>query len=209
MWFSYNLFAQIGVPKVAYRIPGAQGAEWVDIYNRLYRERIIFLSSEITDELANQIISVMLYLDQEDHTKPIYLYINCPGGSVISGLALYDVMQHVHSEIITINIGIAASMASFILAGGSKGKRSALPHARIMIHQPMGGAVGQAEDIKTEAKNILRIRDNIVRLYSMMTGQTQGQIRKDLDRDYYMNARDSVEYGLIDRVLEMGNDTQL
>ena len=197
----------IGVPKVAYRVPGSQSADWVDIYNRLYRERIIFLGSEIDDELANQIIGVMLYLDSEDSTKPIYLYINCPGGSVIAGLAIYDCMQHIKSEVITINLGLAASMASFILAAGSKGKRLALPSSRIMIHQPMGGAQGQAEDIKVEAAQIMRIRDQIVKLYSMMTGQTSEQIVKDLDRDNFMSAYDAQEYGLIDRVLEYNKET--
>jgi len=197
----------IGVPKVAYRTPGSNSADWVDIYNRLYRERIIFLGQEIDDELANQIIGVMLYLDQEDNTKPIYLYINCPGGSVIAGLALYDCMNHIASEVITINVGLAASMASFILAGGSKGKRLALPSSRIMIHQPMGGAQGQAEDIKVEAAQIMRIRDNIVKLYSMMSGQTQEQITKDLDRDNFMGAYEALEYGLIDRVVEMPRET--
>eukprot|EP00559_Dactyliosolen_fragilissimus_P001173 CAMPEP_0184862788 /NCGR_PEP_ID=MMETSP0580-20130426/7766_1 /TAXON_ID=1118495 /ORGANISM="Dactyliosolen fragilissimus" /LENGTH=267 /DNA_ID=CAMNT_0027360775 /DNA_START=50 /DNA_END=853 /DNA_ORIENTATION=- len=196
----------IGVPKVAYRVPGSQGADWVDIYNRLYRERIIFIGSEIDDELANQVIGVMLYLDSEDQDKPIYLYINCPGGSVISGLAIYDAMQHIKSEVVTINLGLAASMASFILAAGSKGKRLALPSSRIMIHQPMGGAQGQAEDIKVEAKQIMRIRDNLVKMYSMMTGQTQEQIIKDLDRDNFLSAYEAVEYGLIDRVLETAQD---
>lgn len=174
----------------------------VDIYNRLYRERIIFLGSEIDDELANQIIGVMLYLDEEDSTKPIYLYINCPGGSVISGLAIFDAMQLIKSEVITINLGLAASMASFILAAGSKGKRLALPSSRIMIHQPMGGARGQAQDIKVEAAQIMRIRDNLVKMYSMFTGQTTDQITKDLDRDNFMSAQAALEYGLIDRVLE-------
>lgn len=192
----------IGVPKVAYRVPGGMGAEWVDIYNRLYRERIIFLGSEIDDELANQIIGVMLYLDEEDSSKPIYLYINCPGGSVISGLAIFDAMQLIKSEVITINLGLAASMASFILAAGSKGKRLALPSSRIMIHQPMGGAQGQAQDIKVEAAQIMRIRDNLVKMYSMFTGQTTDQITKDLDRDNFMSAQAALEYGLIDRVLE-------
>jgi ATP-dependent Clp endopeptidase proteolytic subunit ClpP len=197
----------IGVPKVAYRVPGSQSADWVDIYNRLYRERIIFLGSEIDDELANQIIGVMLYLDSEDSTKPIYLYINSPGGSVISGLAIFDCMQHIKSEVITINLGLAASMGSFILAAGSKGKRLALPSSRVMIHQPMGGAQGQAEDIKVEAAQIMRIRDNLVKSYSMMTGQTTEQIWKDLDRDNFMSAYEAQEYGLIDRVLEYNKDT--
>lgn len=230
----------IGVPKVAYRVPGSQQADWyvlllrdfqclyilwtsfltlfsslthrrVDIYNRLYRERIIFLGSEIDDELANQVIGVMLYLDSEDSSKPIYLYINCPGGSVIAGLAIFDCMQHIKSEVITINLGLAASMASFILAAGSKGKRLALPSSRIMIHQPMGGAQGQAEDIKVEAAQIMRIRDNLVKMYSMFTGQTTDQIIKDLDRDNFLSAYEAQEYGLVDRVLEYNkdNDTQL
>ena len=181
--------------------------ERVDIYNRLYRERIIFLGAEIDDELANQVIGVMLYLDSEDNSKPIYLYINSPGGSVISGLAIYDCMQHIKSEVITINLGLAASMASFILAAGSKGKRLALPSSRIMIHQPMGGAQGQAEDIKVEAAQIMRIRDNLVKMYSMMTGQTQDQIIRDLDRDNFMSAQEAMEYGLIDRVLDYNKET--
>lgn len=193
----------IGVPKVAYRVPGASTADWVDIYNRLYRERIIFLGQEIDDELANQIIGVMLYLDSEDSTKPIYLYVNCPGGSVIAGLAMFDTMQHIRSEVVTINVGLAASMASFILAAGAKGKRMALPHSRVMIHQPMGGAQGQAEDIKIEAAQIMRIRDNIVRMYAMMTGQTQEQITIDLDRDNFMSAQAAKEYGLVDNVIKL------
>ena len=197
----------IGVPKVAYRVPGSQSADWVDIYNRLYRERIIFLGSEIDDELANQVIGVMLYLDSEDSDKPIYLYINTPGGSVISGLAIYDCMQHIKSEVITINLGLAASMGSFILAAGSKGKRLALPSSRTMIHQPMGGAQGQAQDIKVEAAQIMRIRDNLVKMYSMMTGQTQDQIVKDLDRDNFMSAHEAMEYGLVDRVLDYNKET--
>jgi len=197
--------------QVAYRVPGSNSADWVDIYNRLYRERIIFLGQEIDDELANQIIGVLLYLDSEDNTKPIYMYINCPGGSVISGLAIYDCMQHVKTEIVTINLGLAASMASFILSAGAKGKRLALPSFRVMIHQPMGGAQGQAEDIKVEAAQIMRIRDNIVKMYSMQTGQTQETILKDLDRDNFMSAHQAKEYGLVDRVLEIprAQDTQL
>lgn len=179
----------------------------VDIYNRLYRERIIFLGAEIDDELANQVIGVMLYLDSEDNSKPIYLYINTPGGSVISGLAIFDCMQHIKSEVITINLGLAASMGSFILAAGSKGKRLALPSSRTMIHQPMGGAQGQAEDIKVEAAQIMRIRDNLVKMYSMMTGQTQDQIVRDLDRDNFLSAQEAMEYGLIDRVLDYNKET--
>ena len=192
----------IGVPKVAYRVPGAPSADWVDIYNRLYRERIIFLGQEIDDEIANQIIAVMLYLDSEDNSKPIYLYINSPGGSVISGLALYDTMKHIKSEVVTINVGLAASMASFILAAGEKGKRLALPHSRIMIHQPMGGAQGQASDIEVEAQQILRIRKSLTEDYAQMTGRPYEKVLQDMDRDNFMSSYEAVEYGLIDRVIE-------
>ena len=129
--------------QVAYKLPGAQVADWVDLYNRLYRERIIFLGQEINDELANQVVGVMLYLDSEDNTKPVFTYINSPGGSVTAGFAMFDTMRHIKSEVSTINVGLAASMGSFLLAGGSKGKRLMLPHARTMIHQPMGGSEGQ------------------------------------------------------------------
>ncbi|EME29429.1 ATP-dependent Clp protease proteolytic subunit 2 [Galdieria sulphuraria] len=192
----------IGVPKVAYRVPGAPQADWVDIYNRLYRERIIFLGQEIDDEISNQIIAVMLYLDSEDNTKPIYLYINSPGGSVIAGLAIYDTMKHIASEVVTVNVGLAASMSSFLLAAGEKGKRLALPHSRVMIHQPMGGAKGQASDIQVEARQILRIKESLVRDYCNMTGQPYEKMLKDLDRDNFMSAYEAIEYGLIDRVIE-------
>ena len=192
----------IGVPKVAYRVPGAPSADWVDIYNRLYRERIIFLGQEIDDEIANQIIAVMLYLDSEDNSKPIYLYINSPGGSVISGLAMYDTMKHIKSEVVTINVGLAASMSSFILSAGEKGKRLALPHSRIMIHQPMGGAQGQASDIEVEAQQILRIRKSLTEDYAEMSGRPYEKVLQDMDRDNFMSSYEAVEYGLIDRVIE-------
>eukprot|EP00981_Chlorochromonas_danica_P002047 scaffold420_cov169-Ochromonas_danica.AAC.7 len=198
----------IGVPKVAYKMPGSRGGEWVDIYQRLTRERIIFLGSEIDDELANQIIGVLLYLDNENPNQPIYLYINCPGGSVIAGLAIYDTIQHIRSEVVTINLGLAASMASFLLCAGSRGRRYALPHSRVMIHQPMGGAQGQAEDIRVEASQIMRIRNNIVKMYSMMTGQTVDQVTKDLDRDNFLSAEEALKYGIIDEIVEP-NDEKL
>jgi ATP-dependent Clp endopeptidase proteolytic subunit ClpP len=193
----------IGVPKVAYRVPGAPSADWVDIYNRLYRERIIFLGQEIDDELANQIIGVMLYLDSEDSTKPIYLYINCPGGSVIAGLAIFDTMNHIKSRVVTINVGLSASMASFLLCGGTKRSLLALPNSRVMNHQPMGGTQGKAEDLKVEASQIVRIKENLVNLYSMMTGQTTDQIIRDLDRDNFMSARKAGAYGIIDKIIDM------
>eukprot|EP00435_Cladocopium_sp_Y103_P049282 s2035_g14.t2 len=195
--------------RVAYRIPGAPNAEWVDIYNRLYRERIIFIGKEIDDKLANEVIGVLLYLDSEDSNKPIYLYINSAGGSVISGLSIYDTMQHIKSPVITINVGLAASMASFLLAAGEKGKRIALPHSRTMIHQAMGGAQGQAEDIKVEAQQILQIHENIVRMYSRVTGQNEDTIRKDLMRDNFMSAEEAKEYGLIDQVIQLADASDL
>lgn len=194
----------IGIPKVAYRVPGAPTADWIDIYNRLYRERIIFLGQEINDELANSIIGVMLYLDSESSDKPIYLYINCPGGSVIAGLAVFDTMNHIRSDVVTINVGLSASMASFLLCGGTK--RMALPHSRVMIHQPAGGAQGQAEDIKVEAAQIVKIKDNLVKQYAMMTGQTQETIIRDLDRDNFMSAQEAKDYGLIDEIIDVNFD---
>jgi ATP-dependent Clp endopeptidase proteolytic subunit ClpP len=193
----------IGVPKVAYRVPGAQYADWVDLYNRLYRERILFLGAQIDDQLANQIIGIMLYLDSEDSTKPISMYINSPGGSVTSGLAMFDTMRHVKSEVSTINVGIAASMGSFLLMGGTKGKRMALPHSRTMIHQPMAGGIqGQASDIKIEAQQILTVRNRLVRYYSELCGQPIEKVVRDLDRDNFLGAQEALEYGLIDRVVE-------
>jgi ATP-dependent Clp protease, protease subunit len=192
----------IGVPKVPYRMPGEQYTQWVDIYNRLYRDRIIFLPRDIDDEIANQIVAVMLYLDSEDPGKDIFLYINSPGGMVTSGLMIYDTMQHIKSDVVTICVGLAASMGSFLLAGGTKGKRLALPHSRIMIHQPSGGTRGQATDIEIEAREILRIRHQLNGLYAANTGQTIAKIEKDMDRDFFMSAQEAKEYGLIDKVIE-------
>ncbi len=192
----------IGVPKVPYRMPGEQYTQWIDIYNRLYRERIIFLGKDVDDEIANQIIAVMLYLDSEDPGKDIYLYINSPGGMVTSGMAIYDTMQHIKSDVVTICVGLAASMGSFLLAAGTKGNRLALPHSRIMIHQPSGGARGQATDIEIEAREILRIRHQLNNIYAERTGQPLAKIEKDMDRDFFLSAEESKEYGLIDRVIE-------
>ncbi len=191
----------IGVPKVPYRMPGEQYTQWIDIYNRLYRERIIFLGKEVDDELANQIIAVMLYLDSDDPGKDIYLYINSPGGSVTAGLGIYDTMQHIKSDVVTICVGLAASMGSFLLAAGTKGKRLALPHSRIMIHQPSGGTRGQATDIEIEAREIIRMRRQLNQMYADRTGQAVEKIEKDVDRDFFMSAEESKEYGIIDRVI--------
>ncbi|MGB3532493.1 MAG: ATP-dependent Clp protease proteolytic subunit [Microcoleaceae cyanobacterium] len=192
----------IGIPKVPYRLPGSQYEQWVDIYTRLNQERILFLGQEVNDGIANSLVASMLYLDSDDPNKPIYLYINSPGGSVTAGMAIYDTMQYIKSDVITICVGLAASMGSFLLAAGTKGKRLALPHARIMIHQPMGGTRGQATDIEIEAKEILRIRGLLNSILAEQAGQPIDKIEKDTDRDYFMSAQEAKEYGLIDQVIE-------
>ncbi|GFZ97126.1 ATP-dependent Clp protease proteolytic subunit [Okeania sp. KiyG1] len=192
----------IGVPSVPYRLPGSQYERWIDIYTRLGQERIIFLGQEVTDGLANRIVAYMLYLDSDDPNKPIYLYINSPGGSVTAGLAIYDTMQYIKADVITICLGLAASMGSFLLAAGTKGKRLALPNSRIMIHQPMGGTRGQATDIEIEAKEILRVRSQLNNMLVECTGQSLEKIEKDTDRDYFMSAEEAKEYGLIDQVID-------
>ena len=192
----------IGVPKVPYRLPGSQYEQWISIYSRLAVERILFLGSEVNDGMANALVAQMLYLDSDDNSKPIYLYINSPGGSVTAGLAIYDTMQYVKSEVVTICVGLAASMGAFLLAAGSKGKRLALPHSRIMIHQPLGGtSQRQASDIEIEAREILRIKDMLNQSMADMTGQPLDKIAKDTDRDYFLSAAEAVQYGLIDRVI--------
>lgn len=192
----------IGVPSVPYRLPGEQYSRWIDIYSRLFRERILFLGGEINDELANNIVAYMLYLDSEDPGKDIVLYINSPGGVITSGMSIYDTMQHIKSDVVTICVGLAASMGSFLLAAGTKGKRLALPHSRIMIHQPSGGTRGQATDIEIEAREIIRVRHHLNQIYSENTGQTIAKIEKDMDRDFFLSAAEAQEYGLIDRVIE-------
>jgi ATP-dependent Clp protease protease subunit len=192
----------IGTPSVPYRLPGSQYERWVDIYTRLGVERILFLGGEVSDGVANSLVAQMLYLDSEDNSKPIYLYINSPGGSVTAGLAIYDTMQYVKSDVVTICVGLAASMGAFLLGAGTKGKRLALPHSRIMIHQPLGGtSQRQASDIEIEAKEILRIKDMLNHSMAEMTGQPFEKIEKDTDRDYFLSAAEAVNYGLIDRVI--------
>lgn len=192
----------IGVPSVPYRLPGSPYERWIDIYTRLSQERIIFLGQEVTDGLANRIVAYLLYLDSDDASKPIYIYINSPGGSITAGMAIYDTMQYIKSEVITICVGQAASMGAFLLASGTKGKRLALPHARIMIHQPLGGTRGQATDIDIEAKEILRVRQVLNETLAQRTGQSLEKIQKDTDRDYFMSAQEAKDYGLIDQVIE-------
>ena len=197
----------IGTPSVPYRLPGSQMERWVDIYTRLGVERILFLGSEVNDGIANSLVAQMLYLDSEDSSKPIYLNINSPGGSVTAGLAIYDTIQYVKSEVVTICVGLAASMGAFLLAAGTKGKRVALPHRRSMIHQPLGGTSRrQASDIEIEAREILRMKEMLNRSLSDMSGQSFEKIEKDTDRDYFLSAEEAKEYGLIDRVISHPNE---
>jgi ATP-dependent Clp protease protease subunit len=192
----------IGVPKVPNPLPGSQYEQWISIYSRLAVERILFLGSEVNDGMANALVAQMLYLDSDDNSKPIYLYINSPGGSVTAGLAIYDTMQYVKSEVVTICVGLAASMGAFLLAAGTKGKRLALPHSRIMIHQPLGGtSQRQASDIEIEAREILRMKDMLNQSMADMSGQPLEKIAKDTDRDYFLSADEAKDYGLIDRVI--------
>ena len=192
----------IGTPSVPYRLPGSQYERWVDIYTRLGVERILFLGGEVNDGVANALVAQMLYLDSDDSSKPIYLYINSPGGSVTAGLAIYDTIQYIKSDVVTICVGLVASMGAFLLAAGTKGKRVALPHSRIMIHQPLGGtAQRQASDIEIEAREILRMKDQLNKQLADMSGQTIEKITKDTDRDYFLSADDAKAYGLIDRVI--------
>lgn len=190
----------IGVPKVPFRLPGEPSAQWVDLYNRLYRERVLFLCQELDDELANQLIGIMLYLNSEDKNKDLYLYINSPGGSVTCGIAVYDAMNYVQSPVTTICVGTAASMASFILAGGDTGKRIALPYSRIMIHQPEGGSQGQASEVLAESEEVMRIRRQVGQIYAQKTGQSLSRISRDMDRDQFMSAEEAKNYGLVDQV---------
>jgi len=192
----------INAPSVPYRLPGSQYERWISVFDRLAQERILFLGQEVDDEVANQIVASLLYFDSEDPSKTIYLYINSPGGSVTAGMAIYDTIKYIRSEVVTICVGLAASMGAFLLASGSPGKRLALPHARIMIHQPLGGTRGQATDIQIEAKEILRLRQQLNELMAEQTGQTIEKIAKDTDRDYFMSAAEAKEYGLIDKVIE-------
>lgn len=190
----------IGVPKVEYRLPGEPEADWLDLYNCLYRERMLFLCQDLGDEVANQLISLMLYLNTEDPSLPFFMYINSLGGSVTCGIGVFDIMRYLHSGITTICMGTASSMASFVLTGGTYGRRLSLPHGRIMIHQPEGGSDGQASEILSESTEVSRIRRQIGLLYAIRTQQTVEQIAQDMDRDQFMSADEAKNYGLIDFV---------
>ncbi len=184
-----------------------RGERAYDIYSRLLKDRIIMLGSAIDDNVANAIVSQLLFLEAEDPEKDIYLYINSPGGSVTAGMAIYDTMQFIKPDVQTICIGMAASMGSFLLTAGTKGKRFALPNAEIMIHQPLGGAQGQATEIEIAAKHILKTREKLNRILAERTGQPIEVIEKDTDRDNYMSAERALEYGIIDKIMER-NETK-
>ena len=179
----------------------SRGERSFDIFSRLLRERIIFLGTEINDEVANSIVAQLLLLDSENPEKDIMLYINSPGGVITAGMAIYDTMNLIKADVSTICLGEAASMGSFLLSSGAKGKRLALPSARIMIHQPLGGAQGQATDIEIEAKEILRMKKELTSILAQNSGQDLEKVQKDCERDYYMSAAQAVEYGLIDKVI--------
>ena len=179
----------------------SKGERAFDIFSRLLRERIIFLGTPVDDMVANLIVAQMLLLDSENPEKDIMLYINSPGGSVTAGLAIYDTMQHIRADVQTICLGQAASMGAFLLCSGAKGKRMALPHSRVLIHQPLGGAQGQATDIEIQAQEILRIKKNLNEIMAANTGQSIKKIEKDTDRDYIMTPQEALEYGMIDKVI--------
>ncbi|PIP87392.1 ATP-dependent Clp endopeptidase, proteolytic subunit ClpP [Candidatus Campbellbacteria bacterium CG22_combo_CG10-13_8_21_14_all_36_13] len=177
------------------------GERAYDIYSRLLKDRIIFLGGPIDDHVANTVIAQLLFLEKEDPKKDINLYINSPGGYIHSGLAIYDTMQHIKPDVSTICVGMAASMGSFLLAGGAKGKRYALPLSKIMIHQPLGGAEGQASDIEISAREILKTKDLLNEIMAKNTGQKKDKVANDSDRDYYMNAEEAKKYGIVDGVM--------
>lgn len=179
-----------------------RGERSYDIYSRLLKDRIIFLSGEINDAVASTVVAQLLFLEAEAPDKDIFLYVNSPGGVVTSGLSIFDTMQYIKPDVCTICIGQAASMGAFLLSSGTKGKRYALPHARIMIHQPLGGAQGQATDIAIQAKEILRMKDELNEILASQTGQKLDKIVTDTDRDFFMSAAEAQDYGLIDKVLE-------
>lgn len=201
-----TIVSQIDYNKILSYVPtvieaSSRGERSFDIFSRLLRERIIFLGEEIDDEMANSIIAQLLLLDSENPEKDIMLYINSPGGVITAGMAIFDTMKLIKADVSTICLGEAASMGAFLLSAGTKGKRMALPSARIMIHQPLGGAKGQATDIEIEAKEILRMKTMLNGLLANHTGQPIEKIKEDTERDYYLSAQEAVEYGLIDKVI--------
>ncbi len=205
----FHLYAISGgvIPMVVEQ--SGRGERAFDLYSRLLRERIIFLGSDVNDDVANTIAAQMLFLEAEDPEKDIQLYINSPGGSISAGMAIYDTMKQVRCDVATICYGLAASMGAFLLSGGTKGKRMALPNARIMIHQPLGGAQGQAVDIEIKAREILYLKGLLNQLMADHTGQPLSRLETDTDRDFFMSPEEAKEYGLIDRVITRENQPLL
>lgn len=178
-----------------------RGERSYDLYSRLLKDRIIFLTGEINDDSANIVVGQLIFLEAEDPDKEIYLYINSPGGSITAGMAIYDTMQYVKCDVCTICIGMAASMGAFLLAAGEKGKRKALPNSEVMIHQPLGGAQGQATDIEIAAKRIISIKDKMNRILSERTGKDLEELKKDVERDHFLTAEEALDYGIIDEII--------
>lgn len=197
---AHTPLASPGVPTVVEQ--SGRGERSFDIYSRLLRERIIFLGTDVNDQVADALVAQLLFLEAEDPEKDIQVYINSPGGSITAGLAIYDTMRQVAPDVVTICYGLAASMGAFLLSGGCKGKRLALPNARIMIHQPLGGAQGQAVDIEIMAQEILFLKETLNGLMADHTGQPLAKITEDTERDYFLSPAEAVEYGLIDRVVD-------
>ena len=198
-----NAFSNSALPTVIEQ--SGRGERAFDIYSRLLRERIIFLGTEINDQVSDSLVAQLLFLEAEDPTKDIQIYINSPGGSVTAGLAIYDTMQQINPDIVTICFGVAASMGAFLLSGGTKGKRLALPNSRIMIHQPLGGAQGQAVEIEIQAKEILYLKETLNNLLCEHTGQPIEKIVEDTERDYFLSPSEAIDYGLIDKVIKNDN----
>jgi ATP-dependent Clp protease protease subunit len=194
-----NTKSQLLVPTVIEK--SSFGERAFDIYSRLLKERIVFLGGPIDDNVANLIIAQLLFLESDDSSKDIQLYINSPGGSVYAGLAIYDTMQYVKPDVATICVGIAASMGAFLLSSGARGKRFALPNSKILLHQVMGGAKGQATDIEIQAREVLSIKQQLNKILSKNTGQSLSRIEKDTDRDFYMSAREAEKYGVVDEII--------
>ena len=185
-----------------------RGERSYDIFSRLLKDRIIMLNGEVNDASASLIVAQLLFLESEDPDKDIYLYINSPGGSITSGMAIYDTMQYIKSDVATICVGMAASMGSFLLSSGAKGKRFSLPNSEIMIHQPLGGFQGQATDIDIHARRILKIKDNLNQILSENTGKPLEKIKADVERDYFMSADEAAEYGLVDKVIRKNEEVK-
>jgi len=188
------------IPTVIEKVRGGERA--YDIYSRLLEDRIVFMGDPIDDRIANLVIAQLLFLDAKDNQKPIKMYINSPGGSVTDGLAIYDTMQHIKAPISTICVGLSASMAAILLAAGEKGQRYALPNSEVLIHQVMGGATGQASDIKIKAEQILKLKERLNKILQKHTGQSLSRIEKDTDRDHYMTAEEALSYNLIDKIIK-------